>query len=776
MRTLILFLLSVLSSRAALTVTLTSLTANSPNSLSATMTVTGGSFGSVQIACGTTNGSAYTVSITPWVDASVSPQTLIIAQLAPRTTYFCIANAAISTGGGGGTTASAQATTATMDSRGSVPVSIGLGAGCTEGYTCSYNNANFPTSYTTGDSMIPICLTNGTCVINGNDGTGVSGAYNSNLFFMGINSSFALTSLNQMTSFGAASAASCTQAGYTWKGAFPHAEGNTLIAGVYCQNADWKDFSFMQSDDAAVTWYNPAHNSGSANANGDAPTTGVAGSVEVSGQTNLGVSAVWVECIGANGFKGGVCDNPVDGLDAYAYWIAGKGASGSNLAFFRVYKRSNFQVAANIEAYVGSATTPDVNTAANWSTTIASATTVMNSAATSAACSGPFVRWFSDFNRYIITCGLNIASDTSQRFKFLQSSSLLGWLAVAPTYTEPSPPLPNNATWTNNPEGWQRQYIAPLPTSYALDANGKSATVKYVYGGSFLHTNNSDQAHNQYSLAYTPVTIEAMPVTKNAQPRYTSQLRLSWNHEPNAYYAKGLDNSLSQVWDMYTHIGNTIYPFNSSGGISFWNVLSPTIGCAMTSITNAALTASGLSFNSSNTTSTCKTSVNSGITGDPTYTIIEVINSSDLTRFEPPWAVGVATTAHDLSAGLIQTGAMYLSNDTPFQISANSTFTANNYYCIAATHVTGAMTTSNTFMQKTQTRLAPASSGAGTPNVTNAVTWIGGSPETTSAQFRGNIVFVAYHHGVALTQTEIGSNCGYLKKNLLAIRGITVTP
>ena len=60
--------------------------------------------------------------------------------------------------------------------------------------------------------------------------------------------------------------------------------------------------------------------------------------------------------------------------------------------------------------------------------------------------------------------------------------------------------------WNTGAAGINKQYFAPLPSSYSL-VNSNTATVNVLYGGASTQRQPGDLAHDVYSLVWTNFTL-----------------------------------------------------------------------------------------------------------------------------------------------------------------------------------------------------------------------------------------------------------------------------
>lgn len=491
----------------AQTSTLSTMVSASPNSVLVAYSSTGQL--SYRIGCGT-NNIAFAI-VTPWVSISnvgTVTDSVSVAQLQPKTRYYCRLEGATLAAGGGVVTNSTSLNAITANAITSYGLQV-----TTQGAINSYNITQFPLNgrYNNGDTWYWTQLANNTIIVSANDGRGPQGLlFSGGSYSLGRNTwvhtmDSGFTNMQILNPLGTGDGSngvggqdvenipSCYGDTNTSKSVSPYAVGNTLYLVQYRQLhvapytpvQSW----INRSDDGGATWYNPSHTSGQASANGDFACPGAG--VMWPGASNFGQPRF------INTGKGGVVTNSVDGLDAYYYLEAADSATQGYTYLGRVFKKLNLQDINAYEYYIG-AIGGDPNLPSNWTTNFSSLST--SNSITSDNIGNWEIRYMPDFGRFVMTQTVRPnVGDT--RLQLSDSARITGPYVIkyiCPTRT------PQNGFSEYLQEDWLTFF---MPSYTLTTSNPPSATVNMLLGGDVAGNHPTDPVNSWYSPIMFNLTI-----------------------------------------------------------------------------------------------------------------------------------------------------------------------------------------------------------------------------------------------------------------------------
>jgi hypothetical protein len=476
----------------------TALTANGPNSVTLRYSSAGNL--SFRIACGT-SGSRFPI-VTPWIPITGEPAagSAVAAQLQPSTHYYCRFEGAESAGGKGNVLASGRLEVTTTPPIQTYPLEITLGA------TTSYNAVQFPANgrWTDQDTAYYTQLSNGTIVMQGNDGNGPqrilsAGEYTQgrNAFLSTVDPDFTnISLLNPMgtgdgtNGFGGAGTGGvpgCYSRSSTIKSASLFAQGNTLYWAFFRVNPTPFDSWIARSDDGGATWYNPSHTPEQASPHGDPPCPGAGVMWSDPGS--------FAEPRFVKYGRGGAVTNPVGGIDAYFY-LQFRNTLNTAMSLGRCYKLLNPQKVANWEYYVGPVG-GDENLPSRWTTSQGHPASL---APLGEGQSDQDIQWLPDFGRFIMTAEAFLGPNDT-RMVVYDSAQLTGpWVK---RFQEPDRTPSNPALGQHLERAWLSLF---MPTYHLSETTPPKASVKVLHSGTYTQKSN-DPPNNLYSPWLVDITI-----------------------------------------------------------------------------------------------------------------------------------------------------------------------------------------------------------------------------------------------------------------------------
>lgn len=492
----------------AATPTFGTLTASaaSPNSITASVTITGGVSQQIQASI-----NAFSTHIdSPWFPVTASA---IAAQLQPSTLYSirvvaCDATvtAWASCGGNLGTSGTATATTSSRllyyD-----PIVLTLGS------TVSYNTSQFSNGKYTGFDVNSVaCMTNGTCVVAGGDGRGpqdslfdgVAGTNERNIHVSTVNSTFTtIALLNAMgtgdgsNGFGGGNQLNipgCWSDSTTTKPSSMFAQGNTLFLAMYRVTVDGHPTSrwIQRSDDGGATWYRPGHTAGQSSSLGDPPCPA---NVMWAGEDKVGLPRFLQLGIG------GAISHPKDGIDAYWYMTT-RDVPNTFTYLMRCHKNLDPQVDTNWEGYTG-APGGNASLPANWSITIASMVALE---AIDTTLEDLTLSYVPDSNRFVATGEAvvgGVIEATDLKLAMKDSPTITGPYVLR--YSEPTPTPYNAAHNYYLNRAWLQIF---WPTYTLTSSTPVVVDLKLWHNGTFpANYFPADPVNNWYSPQEVAVTL-----------------------------------------------------------------------------------------------------------------------------------------------------------------------------------------------------------------------------------------------------------------------------
>lgn len=477
----------------------------SPNSASATVTITGGTSMQIQASV----DSSFSIT-TPWFPVTAS--SVIFAQLQPNTLYnvrvqacdTAVAAFGASCTGNLGTSGTATVTTKTAIITRTLVRTTG---------STTFYNTQYPTRYSDGDTVAMDQLTNGTIVYVSGDGwgqqftlhDGTTSTVGRNVYLSTMSPDFTTSTLlnafgtgngaNGVGSEGQANIPGCFSDGASNKASNVLAEGNNFWIAFYrvlgsAVTAVW----ISKSTDGGSTFTDPS-GTNTATAVPPCPGSGVMWTSSTPTMTFLR----WLKHT-----KGGIVVNPVDGTDAYRYLFP-RDAAGNNTYLARQFRQFDPAVATGttsaVNTYEGftAVSGSDANNPSNWSATLTSMVSQL----------GPFsdrfdfnVQYLADMGRYEMLGGITIATDDNRIIMYDAPHISGPWTQQ---YVEPGR-TPFNATLNAHADrGWPADFIASYnktqsaPPCATLNINS--------YGGFPDNQDRASPANDWYSPSLIASTV-----------------------------------------------------------------------------------------------------------------------------------------------------------------------------------------------------------------------------------------------------------------------------